>query len=298
MHRLEQLRTNNPKLRQLEIWGCSTDLAEAIMTNTVLTGLVVHIWSAMAEVDVPRIVDILQVNSSLQGLSVLNIEPGYTRFIAEALAVNCTLRYLKLSSNLEPRYIADMLQVNTSLARLDLAGTKLDSEGTGYIATALRVNTNLRCLHLGANNLGKGGAAHIAELLQTNSTLEELNLSGSRLGVEEARLIGEGLALNSTLTHLNIADNRLQFKGLQHLATALRYNTSLSYLEIYDNGFSRWERQSILNLFQQNAGLTRINTDMIARTPYQDFLNRNRRNRHLRISTLFHKLWVNLKLLD
>ena len=117
------------------------------------------------------------------------------------------------------RHVAKMLEVNTSLTKLSVAGRGSQ------------------------DGFGPEGAIAIAEALQANasaSSLTELNMDANGVGVEGAKALAASLAAKpSSLTSLNLAKNRIQTEGAASFAEALSANESLTQLDLRFNQSGR-----------------------------------------------------------
>jgi hypothetical protein len=89
--------------------------------------------------------------------ATLHVSPTMARIIAKALAANCSILTLDLSSN------------------------HLDDKAGAHLATMLVHNTFLTKLELNNNLMGPSSAAAFGKALQTNGTLSYLGLDGNQL---------------------------------------------------------------------------------------------------------------------
>jgi hypothetical protein len=80
------------------------------------------------------------------------------------------------------RYIAKVLEQNTSLKELNLQQNNIGYHGAYEIAKALEQNTSLTKLNLQQNNIDDYGAHHIVGALEQNTSLKELNLQQNNIG--------------------------------------------------------------------------------------------------------------------
>jgi hypothetical protein len=110
---------------------------------------------------------------------------------------------------------------------LRLKDCSLGEGGGRALADILRVNTTLAKLELGWNRLGKGGGRALAETLcrRLNTTLTSLDLSGNGLRKGGGRALAETLRFNTTVALLDLYFNRPgEVSGGRALAEALRLN--------------------------------------------------------------------------
>ena len=80
--------------------------------------------------------------------------------------------------------IAQALEHNTALVKLDLWDNKIGDKGAVSLARALEKNTVLTTLDLGINKITDTGATAIAAALQVNTVVTELKLEGNT-GIDE-----------------------------------------------------------------------------------------------------------------
>ena len=82
-------------------------------------------------------------------------------------------------------YLAQMLEVNTTLEKLNLEQNYLNNIGAIEIANGLKKNKTLRELNLGTNNITSKAAVILIDVLaNSNSILEKLILSENDIGLE------------------------------------------------------------------------------------------------------------------
>lgn len=113
-------------------------------------------------------------------ITTLHLDNGFqidavkTRFFFEGLSYNKHLLYLKYAGDDEPydeqtvAMIAEMLEYNHTLVRLDIPSINLGDVGAGLIAAALEQNHGLMQLGLDTNGIGNEGAATLLASGLTN----------------------------------------------------------------------------------------------------------------------------------
>ena len=90
--------------------------------------------------------------------------------------------------------IAEALNTNTTLERLELSGNAVDAAGAAALAEALASSTSLKALNLSDNYVGAAGALSLASALRQNQSLVELRARANELGDEGVGAICEALA--------------------------------------------------------------------------------------------------------
>ena len=198
-------------------------IVEAMQMNTFLTNLSLPCMNLhYTEQNGSVLTKMLQVNKSLThlDLSFNNFSDSGARCIFVGLQYNNTLVYLNLStSGIQFRNpdtamsLSKMLQVNKSLAHLDLSNYCFHAVLTGIISCifeGLEHNTTLRYLNIrGVSGITDADAEHIARVLKSNNSLQILDIAGGmflecfRSGIP---LLLESLMFNSTLQTLYISD--------------------------------------------------------------------------------------------
>ena len=99
----------------------------------------------------------------------------------------------------EATLLANALEKNTTLERLDLYANNIGDEGAKALASALEKNTTLVLLELAKNNIGDEGAKALATALEKNRSLERLYLELNYIGDEGAKALATALEKNLLL---------------------------------------------------------------------------------------------------
>lgn len=114
------------------------------------------------------------------------------RAVADLLASNNTISSIDLSGNRfvddEVREIMSALSENYSLTSLDLSDTCLDM-GTAEIANMIQANDTLQRIDLRCNLIGPYGLIKIAKAMQKNDTLQYLYADDLRMGPAYTKLL-------------------------------------------------------------------------------------------------------------
>ncbi|XP_011270680.1 hypothetical protein, variant [Capsaspora owczarzaki ATCC 30864] len=166
--------------------------------------------------------------------------------------------------DVEAQAIAEALEVNTTLIKLNLLSGQIGDAGAKAIAEALKVNTTLTQLHLSTiqlfnNQIGDVGAQALAEALEVNTTLTQLDLHGNQIGEVGAQAIAEALEVNTTLTKLILSDNQVGDAGALSISKALQKNTILQNLSLASNQIGDAGALSISEALQKNTTLQILN---------------------------------------
>ena len=209
----------------------------------------------------------LQVNNSLKHLNLSNNDFGVSFLFFQSLQHNTTLVHLNLSETklkltgptLEA--LSEMLQVNNSLAHIDISKNIFSGTEVSHVFQSLRHNTTLVHLNL-CHGFGFTDAPKalfqrncinttltyldlsaiqgidikiIFQDLQHNTTLLHLYLRNTGLVATEetAQALTTMLQVNKTLTHFDLScNNNFSDSGAQCVFAGLRHNTTLTYLDL------------------------------------------------------------------
>lgn len=143
------------------------------------------------------------------------------------------------------KILAEALQSNTTLARLDLSSNGIDPGGAAAIANALKSNQTLTHLQLRGNQIGDAGAARFSHCLLSNCTLVYLDLIRNGIKCSGAAAIAQALKSNETLTHLQLGWNDVGDTGAMEFADTLQCNKALVFLSLKYNQFSESGRNML-----------------------------------------------------
>lgn len=154
--------------------------------------------------------------------------------------------------------LADMLKVNRSITRLDLADCRLGAHAGLALASGLASNSAVRHLDLSINRLGDSasalmcgngvtriclsgnditdeGAAGIGEQLKFSRKLFEIDLSFNSIGDAGAKHIGSGVASSPTVAVVNLSGNRLTPGGVGVLCDCIKDNRTILDVDLSRN---------------------------------------------------------------
>lgn len=156
-------------------------------------------------------------------------------FFASMLEINSTLKKLDLGDcdvGLKCLIaVAIALTQNKSLKAINLNRPLLSNqqeETTVHIARMLRSNSSLVELHLGKHGMKNFGVERLCEALYGNSSLRYLDLSCNNITCDGVKFLGELLKKNQTLEILDLNANRIEDVGAIYLSEALlTWNRSL-----------------------------------------------------------------------
>lgn len=133
--------------------------------------------------------------------------------------------------------IAEALQRDGRLVRLNLSHNKLGHDGLGSVARGLSGNRcqQIRELQLNHTLLADPGAASLARLLRCSPILAELYLGKCQIGDQGLAALSAAVERHSGLSALGLAGNRITDDGLYALADALQVNRVLRKVELQNN---------------------------------------------------------------
>lgn len=194
----------------------------------------------------------LSANSTLRRLNIgCGSCNGEDAVILSALnaAAGCCLRHLGLHSNQLHDEGAVALGIVLSnpgcqLVTLDLSANWLTCDGAAALADGLQTNTALKKLNMWLNCVGDEGAAALAAALAHDGcALETLNLGaqlsgdapGVSLGNAAASALGAALSTNTTLKVLKLERNEISATGAAALAAGLHAGGGLRIMSLAHN---------------------------------------------------------------
>lgn len=147
------------------------------------------------------------------------------RAIADSISQNgCLLVCLTLAScniqNKGASILADALEKNTTITRLDLEGNRISDVGAKAIFAAVLdpPHPRLLSLNLAYNQLSDDALVLLGRLIR----IEDLQLEGNEISDRGALDLAKAGMGSTSLRWLNLASNRLSFKGIQMLNLYLR----------------------------------------------------------------------------
>ena len=109
---------------------------------------------------------------------------------------------------------------------LVLCRNNITKDGALKLAEGLQNNTSLEKLNLGYNNIGDIGVEYLTEaLLKSNKTLLKLHLQSNSITANGAEHLAKMLTMNRSIRHLGLDYNSIGDRGVQLLSLALRSNS-------------------------------------------------------------------------
>ena len=206
--------------------------------------------------DFSHITELNFVNTRLELTSNHRIDQVGSIF-KEFLEMNKSLTHLTLlySCIVDPRYIFQGLQHNSTLAHFSLSGAGFVAADREMLTTMLQFNKTLTHLDLSANSMP--GSCNIFQALHHNTSLVYLNLSKTNLVVTEdtAQALTTMLKVNKTLVHLDLSENLEFFTSRQEvncMCEGLRQNNTLRYLKLKNTGLNKNLKSEILQAMNRN----------------------------------------------
>ena len=182
--------------------------------------------------------------------------------LADALEDNTTLTKVDLSNNLigpkGAESLAIALQENVALKVLILEQNELRTLGVICVAQMLSRNSFIEELSLNWNSV-KGAAIHIANNLKENNTLVILKLGYCDIDDRGAKAMRDALLVNETLQRLEMPWNKISNTGCMYLAEALKENTGLHRLNLFNNAMTETGGDALLDALNQNNTLAQLN---------------------------------------
>ncbi|KAG8511484.1 Leucine-rich repeat-containing protein 34, partial [Galemys pyrenaicus] len=198
-----------------------------------------------------------QVNLTYLNLMFNDIGPEGGELIAKALH-NKTLKYLRMTGNkIENNggmFFASMLQINSSLEKLDLGDCDLGMQSMIAFATVLTQNEAIMGINLNRPILygeQEESTFHLGHMLKENHYLVELHICkhgikncGMRQLCEALNKItrdgmvflADVLKSNTTLEVIDLSFNRIENAGANYLSETLTsHNKSLKALSVVSN---------------------------------------------------------------
>lgn len=178
-------------------------------------------------------------------------------FLTLFLKSNQSLTEVDVSSNMVgadgDHLIGELLKSNTTLRKLCLFGVEL--RDFGAIAEGIQVNTSLAVLDMGYNHLGAAGARAISDALLVNRTLHELRIYNVSLGPNPADFydLAKMLSVNKGLKLLDLSSNRAGHAGLRAFAEALKTNDTLETLHFCGSDLNADCASALCDIVESNS---------------------------------------------
>jgi len=111
-------------------------------------------------------------------------------------------------------------------------GTRINDEEAIKLANILESNTTLLRLELSWTPIRDKGLAAICDALCINSRIEKLGLSNLEIGVYGAERIAKCFKVNSSLTEIDLTHNKIPPRGLNAIAESLKFNKKIESINI------------------------------------------------------------------
>lgn len=151
-------------------------------------------------------------------LSHNKISNSGARKIAKFLLSTQILTTLDLGDNQigyeGSRYLAQALKVNKFLKNLSLKLNRLeDKAGSKLCLDLMNNNSCLEYLSLAGNDLGQQFCESLAEFLQQNKAIRRLDISCNRIEDSHAATLKDSLIHNPNIVEIDIRDNQLDKDG-------------------------------------------------------------------------------------
>ncbi|XP_052273709.1 leucine-rich repeat-containing protein 74B-like [Dreissena polymorpha] len=228
--------------------------------------------------------DTTGVNRYLRMCQKLEIQP-ITYFLKHMQDKELVMKYHGLGP-LGMKAMADPLEVNTSIEKMDLEGNYMLGIGAKYLANVLKDNVYVTELTLSENKIGNMGAKAVCDLLMENKTITYLDLRGNNIEDaaaddfynmlssnvdlrtlilrhncfedEGARTLKDALADNDTLTTLDLSWNHFQWRGCCQIAEGMAENTAIKYLNLCMNGFGYKGSEALEEMLKENHTLLEL----------------------------------------
>ena len=213
-------------------------IAVALVSNSSLVKLNASLCSIrITDHSGPVVTEMLRKNKSLQNLNLRynpQLSDSGALYIAEGLNQNIALRKLNLHvcgiTAMGAKTLAQTLAINTSLQSLDLSYNRLTGVGVGALAESLKHNVNLKELRL--SNCTRE-VESFADLMSVTESLKQG--SYNRESDNIARSLADALKVNRSLQHLTVNSSGISDRGVEELAEMLVVNNTLEELDLSFN---------------------------------------------------------------
>ena len=243
-----------------------------------------------------EITESLQINTTLQSLTLYGYMGMYTKTIKSPLVINGNLYFSnkdqkKASTNYKrvvdievnilyynhheclPKVISmskqgindDTLFLvtlglynNTTVKQLDLSYNKITDDGILALSNCLKHNCSLEVLKLSGNSIFCKGAKNILEAIH-KSKVQKLDLSHTCISIDGVIAISEYLKTDNTLRLLNLSDNPdIRDAGVMYISDSLKTNNTLLELKLSRIGIGDKGAKSIIRAVQVNKALQKL----------------------------------------
>ncbi|XP_054336957.1 leucine-rich repeat-containing protein 34 isoform X2 [Pongo pygmaeus] len=224
-----------------DFWILSKILKNCLYINGLDVG-----YNLLCDVGAYYAAKLLQKQLNLIYLNLMfnDIGPEGGELIAKVLH-NRTLKYLRMTGNkIENKggmFFAAMLQINSSLEKLDLGDCDLGMQSVIAFATVLTRNQAIKAINLNRPILygeQEESTVHVGRMLKENHCLVALHMCKHDIKNSGIQQLCDALYLNSSLRYLDVSCNKITHDGMVYLADVLKSNTTL---EVIDLCFNRIE---------------------------------------------------------
>ncbi|XP_026710505.1 leucine-rich repeat-containing protein 34 isoform X3 [Athene cunicularia] len=259
---------NNHLVPVQRITGDDLQVLASVLCSTVfVTGLDLR-CNVLADAGAKHMAAFLQRNESLVYLRMTGNKIGNKggMSFASMLEINSTLEKLDLGDcdmGMQCLIaIATALTQNKSVKAINLNRPLLysqEEETTVHIALMLKSNSSLVELHLCKHEMKNFGVERLCEALYENSSLRYLDLSCNKITHDGVKFLGELLKRNQTLEILDLNANRIEDDGANYLSEALAlYNRTLQALSVVSNNISGKGLVALSSAMKSNIELSYI----------------------------------------
>ncbi|XP_021109646.1 leucine-rich repeat-containing protein 34 isoform X3 [Heterocephalus glaber] len=220
-------------------------LSKLLKDNPYINGLDVR-YNLINDIGAHYAAKLLQKQLYLIYLNLMfnDIGPEGGELLAKALH-NTTLKYLRMTGNkIENKggmVFAAMLQINSSLEKLDVGDCDLGMQSVVAFATVLTQNQAIKGINLNRPILygeQEESTVHLGHMLKENHCLVELHMCKHGIKNCGFHQLCNALYLNSSLRYLDVSCNKITRDGMVYLADVLKTNATL---EVIDLSFNRIE---------------------------------------------------------
>ena len=234
-----KLIKTNKYLESLNLGSMIIDvdtICDALKSNYTLKELNLS-GSVIGITEIDCIAEMLQSNSSLEKLHLYEMDIDDTDglcLLSYALKLNTSLKVISLGAL--QNYISEdyidllkSLKSNITLTELNIGCNDLEDVDSVAICIAelLDGNTSLKKINLSNCQINHSGVTKIAMGLMNNKTLTHLDLRYCNAGNDGAWAIGHLLKHNNTLKDIGLYDNKITDKGAKYIYNGLVENNSL-----------------------------------------------------------------------
>ncbi|UJR12891.1 hypothetical protein I4U23_017065 [Adineta vaga] len=231
------LTLNITTSKALSSINITQDLSNFLQNHATLTTLCLQ----NIQIDYQRI-EIL--SSALKGLrkletlilSRVNMRPIVAESLANALDNITTLSILRLDSNRIGdkgiQFLMKIFKIN-ALKEIDLSNNQLGyGDGIQILAEFLQANTTLLKLNLSNNQIAFSGSKYLSNALEKNTTLTSLYLRSDNIDDRGIENLSQALKINKTLEHIDVSNNPFGNNGIEYFQVLLQVNKTLTELQI------------------------------------------------------------------